>query len=385
MIKLRDTIKTEFKKLLTKEVLTYLIGVPFLAVLAFGLLYSKRIGREYPLIVVDLEKNAMSRLVVQYLDSSPELKVTQVMSSLEEASKEVRAERALAIVYINRGLYKNVLKKTSQPAIVIVDCRNIVSANSVLMGIAKTLGTVRVGAELKLMNKYFPVSDRMEKILPLRVVSRSLGNPSVDYFLFVISAVLILAIQQGLLVGTSFGIAKEREFGTFNSTLVTCGGAWSYFFSRGLAIFVFAVPTVLLLCLMFHVVFAVPTENILLSILLLLLFSMTVIAFGNVIGPFFRHRLMVLQVLFFFTLPVFFVSGYTFPLESIHPVMRFISSLLPATPILNAFPRINYIEGAAPYVGGFFLHQAGLFLLYSLLSFLNIPTRLKNRKNKKQN
>ncbi len=379
MIKSRDIIKTEFKKLLNKEVLTYLLAVPIIAVVAFGLLYGKRIGRDYPIIVVDQENNAVSRLVINYLDSAPELKVIQVLSSMEAATAQIHAENALAVVYINRGLYKNVLKKSSQPVQVIVDCRNIVCANSVLMGIAKTLGTARVGAELKLMDKYFPVPDRMEKILPLKVVSRSLGNPSVDYFLFVISAVLILAIQQGLLVGTSFGIAKEREFGTFHSTLLFSGGSFRYFFFRHFAILFFAVPTVLLLSFLFHIVFGIPSENIILSILMLLLFSMTVIAFGNVIGPFFRHRLMVLQVLFFFTLPVFFVSGYTFPLESIHPVLRSISFMLPSTPVLNAFPRINYIEGASSYVGGFFLHQFGLYLFYMLLSFLNLPVRFKKK------
>jgi len=366
----REIIKNEIKKLLSKEVAMYLIGVPLLLVLAFGYLYINRIGREYPIVVVDGEKNATSRTAIFFLESSPDMHVTKIVSSMDEGYEEMRKGDALAVVYLPKGLYKNVLHKKSQPAVVVVDCRNLIPANSILTGIAKTLGTARVGSELKLMEKYFPVSDRMQKILPLKVVARPMGNPSVDYFLFVITAFLILGIQQGTLIGSCMGIAKEREFNTLSNTIESSGGRVKYFFYRHLVVLAFITPIVFLASFLFFMVFSIPTESFLLSFLALILFTASVITFSQTIGTFFKRRLMVMQVLFFFALPAFFLSGYTYPVESIPPLIRVFAALLPTTPILNVFPRISYIEGSLPYLGGYILHQLALYLLYMGLSFI---------------
>lgn len=378
MLKRREIILKEIKKLLSREVMIYFVIVPILAVLVFGFLYIKRIGREYPIVVVDQEKNAVSRLAVLYLESSPEIHVVKILNNVEDGYNEMRNGNAQAIVILQRNLYKNVIRKESEPAIVIVDTRNLIEANSLLTGIAKTLGTARIGSELKLMDKYFPVPDRRNKVLPFTVVSRPMGNPSLDYFLFVISAILVLATQQGILVGSCIGIAKERENNTLNDTIESAGGAFRYVLFRHFSVMVFAIPIVLVVSLIFYGAFSIPSENLFASIVMLVLFAGTVVTFSNFVGLFFKRPVNVLQFFFFFTLPVFFMSGYTYPLESIHPVLRFIVRLMPTTPILNSFPRINYIEGSVGYLGSYFLHQFGLYLMYMVLGI--IGTILLNKK-----
>lgn len=371
----REILKREFRKLLTREILVYFIGAPLLAVLVFGFLYARRIGREYPIIVADEEKNAVSRLASFYLDSAPELDVVAVVPSLDEALREMKNGGVAAVVWLQKDLYKKVLHKKPQPAYVFVDSRNLVAANSLFTGIAKTLGTARIGAQLKLMDKYFPIPDRMDKIVPVRVTSRSLGNPSVDYFLFVLSAVFLLALQQGILVGSCIGVARENEMGLMTSLATEYGGGVRYYFYRHLAVFTFNLPFILMVTALFHIIFSVTSRDIFHSMIFILLFCASVVTFSQVLGTIFRTRLMVLQVLFFYTLPVFFISGYTFPNESMHPVLRFFAALLPTTPALNAFPRINHIEGAAPYLNGYFIHQTALYLLYLGISFLIVPIR----------
>lgn len=368
---LTDGLAREFKKLLCKEVLVYLVGVPLLAVTVFGYLYHLRVGREYPIVVVDEERSAVSRLAEFYLDSAPELRVIRVLNTLEEGRQAMVDGEAQAMVYLRRGLYRNVLHKHVQTAMVIVDGRNLVKVNSLLTGIARTLGTARIGAELKLMDKYFPVPDRLDKLRPLTVVSRPMGNPSVDYFLFVITALMVLALWQGTLVGSSLGIARERDMGTWNRTLEDAGGLWRLIISRNLAVLALALPTTTAVAAVFYGLFNAPMMDPPGALVMLWLYTAALVHLAGFAGVFFRHSVAVLQFFFFTTLPAFFLSGYPFPRESLHPFIRALAALLPSTPVLNALPRLNTIAGSRPYLSGAYLH---LMILCLGFLFLQVAT-----------
>ena len=372
-----DLFVKEIRKQLCKEVLIYLVIVPMLAVLTFGYLYQKRVGREYPIVVVDEENSAVTRLAVFYLDSAPETRVTQVLSSFEEGRACLSSGEAEAIVYLRRNLYRNILHKHPQTAWVIADGRNLIKANSVLTGIAKTLGTARIGAELKLMEKYFPVPDRLDKLRLLTVVSRPLGNPSVDYFLFVITGLMVMAIWQGTIVGSSLGLARERGRNTLNETVESFGSPFRYIFWRSLAVSVLSVPVTIATGAIFYGLFNAPLCNPAGTSVLLLLFTLTIVIISNFAGIFFRHATGVLQFFLFVSLPTFFVSGYPFPQEIIHPLIRGLAALLPTTPVLNALPRLNTIPGSLPHLSRHFLHLGILCILYLVLASLAIGYLVK--------
>ena len=364
MSKRFDLYRTELKKLFCKEVLVYLCVVPLLAVLVFGFLYQERVGREYPIVVVDEEMSGMTRLAVFYLESAPELCIAKVVPSLDLGRRAMMNGEAEAIVYLRRGVYRQILHKHPQSALVIVDGRNLVKVNSLLTGIAKTLGTARIGAELKLMDKYFPVPDRLQKLRPLVVINKALGNPSVDYFLFILTGLLVMAIWQGTVVGSSLGIARERGHNTLVATISAFGSPLAYIFWRSLAVLTLAIPVTLTAAAIFYGAFGAPFQNPLGILALLSLYTLTIVIVSALSGLFFRHATGVLQFFFFSTLPAFFMSGYPFPQESIPPLIRALAALLPSTPVLKALPRLNTISGSLPYLTGAFVHLLALCLLY---------------------
>lgn len=354
----------EIKKLLCKEVVIYLVIVPMLAVLVFGYLYRNRVGRDYPIVVVDEEKSAVTRLAAFYLDSAPELRVTRVLNSIQEGRDCLSRGQAEAVVYLRRNIYRKVLHKQTQTALVIVDGRNLVKANTLLTGIAKTLGTARIGAELKLMDKYFPVPDRLDKLRLVTVLSRPLGNPAVDYFLYILTGLMVMAIWQGTLVGSSLGVARERGRAGLSDTIAAFGSPWRYIFWRSLAVTSLSAPVTAATAAIFYGLYNAPCRDPFASAALLLLYTLTVVVASHIAGVFFRHASGVLQFFLFFTLPAFFISGYPFPRESIHPLIRSLAALLPTTPVLDALPRLNTIPDSLPYQSQSFLHIALLGLAY---------------------
>ena len=362
-------IQVEFKKLLTKEILLYFVFLQLAGIFVFALIYSNRVGLEYPVAIVDLENNATSRMAIAAVDNAPELKVIGVFHSMAEGMAEVTNERALALLNIPRGFYSGVLNKQVPHFRVYVDCRNLVTANSVFTGLKKTLGTLLVGSKLKLMNKYFPLPDRLAKIMPVRIVGRPLGNPGVDYFLFMLTMFFVMLIQQCVLVGSSLGLARENEFHTLDATIREAGGPMRYLWSRFAAIMVIQAIILVFSCLAYYWVLGIHSRNLAVSLLYLLVFSAVVTWFSQFIGLMFRKRIHVLQLLVFISVPALMASGYTYPLESFPTVLRRVAALLPSTPMLNVFPRLTTLSGSAPFLWHYLLHLGILFVLYFILAW----------------
>ncbi len=86
-------------------------------------------------------------------------------------------------------------------------------------------------------------------------------------------------------------------------------------------------------------------------------------------------RAAVFQFLVFFSMPAFFLGGYTWPSENMSLFAKLLSSLLPTTPLLNVFTRLTVLEGAVPFIGRFWLHQALLAVAYLLLGTLALKLR----------
>ena len=121
-----------------------------------------------------------------------------------------------------------------------------------------------------------------------------------------------------------------------------------------------------------------PLANLTALALFFTLFSFTVITFSQLLGALFPDRAAVFQFLVFFSMPAFFLGGYTWPSENMSLFAKFLSSLLPTTPLLNVFTRLTVLEGAVPFIGRFWLHQALLALAYLLLGTLAL--RLRSRR-----
>jgi len=126
-----------------------------------------------------------------------------------------------------------------------------------------------------------------------------------------------------------------------------------------------------------------PSANLLPLILFLVLFIEAVIAFSQAFGALFRSRQALLQSALFFSMPAFFLGGYTWPLEDMSPALRPLAAVLPTTPILNAWTTLTAIPDSFRWLGGGYLHQALLAVLYFGLSWLVLRTVIRRRVGKK--
>ncbi|MDN5898243.1 MAG: ABC transporter permease, partial [Psychrobacter sp.] len=111
-------------------------------------------------------------------------------------------------------------------------------------------------------------------------------------------------------------------------------------------------------------------QNMLGSLLFLLLFCPTVATLGCVLGLWFRQRERSMQILIFSSLPMFFVSGYPWPANQLPEFLQVIRWLIPTTPGINTSVQLNQMGASVTQVATGFYALAALWLLYFILLLL---------------
>ncbi len=377
MLKFREFVRGENQKILKdRVVLIYLLIFPMLGLLAYGSLFMKRVGRDYPVAIVDWDADYGSRLVRHYMESCPELEVVSVVRTEQEAREEMTQGRITAAIVLPASLESDLKSRRPIRVDVLVDARNIVNANFVMTAVQKTLGFGQAGIKFLVYKKLVPSAEARKMILPVRFRSHAMGNPSVDYSFFILTGILVMILQQCVLVGSAVGIAGETERNTLAGTVSGAGGALRFLFFRQLMYTVYQVPILLIVLGGYGWIFRMPSANLLPLILFLVLFVQAVICFSQFLGALFKTRKTLLQAAVFFSMPAFFLGGYTWPFEDMSPVARVLAAVLPTTPILNAWTTLTAIPGSFRYLGGAYLHQALLVVLYFAAGCLGVWLRM---------
>jgi len=379
MKRFREFVHRENQRILKDRVaLIYLLIFPMLGLLAYGSLFVKRVGRVYPVAIVDRDADYGSRLVRHYLESCPELEVVSIVRTDEEAREEMARGRIAAAIVLPASLESDLKSRLPVQIDVLVDARNIVNANFIMTAMQKALGYGQAGIKFLVYKKLVPAAQARQMILPVRFRSHALGNPSVDYSFFIFTGILIMILQQCVLVGSAVGITGETERGTLADTVQRSGGALKYLFFRQLMYTVYQVPILLVILGGYCWIFRMPSANLLPLVLFLIMFVQAVICFSQALGMLFITRQALLQAAVFFSMPTFFMGGYTWPFEDMSAPVRVMAAALPTTPILNAWTTLTGIPGSFPYLGGAYLHQALLVVLYFALGFIGLRLRTRS-------
>lgn len=375
-----DAIKRETAKILRDNVaVIYVLIFPILGLLAYGFLFSSRVGRDYPVAVVETDGDMGTRMVRHYIESCPELDVITAVRTEAEAMDLMADGRIAAAVVMPNSMESDLKHRLPIKIDVLVDARNIVSANFILTAMQKAMGYGQAGVKFLVYKKLVPAAQARKMIQPVRFHSHPLGNPSVDYSFFIFTGILVMILQQCVLVGSAVGITGEKEQGGLAGTVAASGGALGFLFRRQLVYTVYEIPIVLAVLAGYVWIFRMPLNNALPLILFLVLFAQTVICCSQALAMIFRSKQVLLQTAVFFSMPTFFLGGYTWPIEDMSLPARLLSSILPTTPILNSWTTLTVIPGSLRWLGGAYLHQFVLTLVYFGLSWLGLSVYLRRQ------
>ncbi|MGO3082730.1 ABC transporter permease [Psychrobacter celer] len=356
-----------------KGIVLMLIIAPIIYGFFYPWPYSSEVVNHVPVGIVDKDNSDLSRTIVRYASASPQLDTKRFLD--EQSAKEaIWADEIAGYMVIPSGLEQNVLSGKAASVSVLGNGGYFLLNKNVQMGFLKAVSTVSAGVKIKksvAQGAYAPTAAQNAQAVPLQIVP--LYNQTEGYGAYVVPAVSIIILQQTLLMATAMLIGtwyeQRRHQTSINGWLgrITALSGLSFLigcFYYGWAFELHHYPR---------------GQNMLGSLLFLLLFCPAVATLGCLLGLWFRQRERSMQILIFSSLPMFFVSGYPWPADQLPTFLQIVRWFIPTTPAINTSVQLNQMGASISQVATGFYALAALWMLYfALLMWLrwyNAPKR----------
>ncbi|WP_284446309.1 ABC transporter permease [Flavobacterium anhuiense] len=211
----------------------------------------------------------------------------------------------------------------------------------------------------------------MENVMPVNLDYRPLFNERSSYGAFLLPGLLALILQQTLLIGLCESVAGERQRSRLSEWLGSgiSNGIWG----KGLFyLILFSSYGFFFLNVNYKLLNLPMRGNGLELSLLLLLFIVTLIPMAQFIGSLLKSQLLCLQMMAFSTYPIFLITGYSWPFESLPLVLQWLSNLLPTTPFIVLYTAIVQSGASLWDNPSVLLHLILLFAFYSTICFVRL-------------
>ncbi|SLJ84996.1 ABC transporter permease [Psychrobacter sp. DAB_AL43B] len=353
-----QTIKDVFSD---KGVLLLLMIAPIIYGFFYPWPYSTEIVNHVPVGIIDKDSSNLSQTIVRYASASPLLDTKRFLNE-QEAIDAMWTDEIAGYMVIPSGLEQQVLSGKAASVSVLGNGGYFLLNKNVQMGFLQAVSTVSAGIEVKkgvAQGAYLSTAAANTQAVPLKIIP--LYNQTEGYGAYVVPAVSILILQQTLLMSTAMLVGTWYERRRHKTSIRGWLGRIA-----AMSMFSFVIG-----CFYYGWAFELHHyprgQNMLGSLLFLLLFCPTVATLGCVVGLWFRQRERSMQILIFSSLPMFFVSGYPWPANQLPEFLQIIRWLLPTTPGINTSVQLNQMGASVAQVATGFYALAGLWLFYFLL------------------
>jgi ABC-2 type transport system permease protein len=356
-----------------------IISIILLAPLFYAFFYTStyinKSESNVPIAVMDMDRTVYSKEFIRKLDAHKIIRVNEVLTDINSIKDRIYQDDEQSVIIIPKDFGSDIKSNRSVTIKIYLNTVRFLVSNDLNKAINEVVQNYHKEIRMKILEENGYSIEQAKGIYdPLRVDLRNLFNPSEAYGDFIIPGILIIILQQTLLIGLSESIAREREKNLLGELLSTAKGSnsaallgkASFYLLFYLAYSIFY----------FTVIFAFFKLNFIGNFLLLMFFTILfftgIIALCIFISSFFKKKLIALQVMAFTTYPLFFLSGYIWPIQSIPEALQNICYLLPTVPYFKAFLAITQMDASFSDLIPSFIHLSILAVIGIIATYIRM-------------
>jgi ABC-2 type transport system permease protein len=342
------------------------VGGILLYFVFYPLPYKPETVHAVPVVVADYDSSSMSRQLERDLDATEAVHVEGIATNVEEAIPRLQRGEIGGIVVVPKDFYRDVLHGTPTGITVMGNGGYIVVDATVLGTTAQVVAeTTAPALAAKLLQSNVPPAAvmRLSRAGPI-AVKQPLFNTVQGYASYVVPASMGLIVHQLLIITICIVIGTWVENGRW--AIATDGRLSFGAFAGALGGF----SLLMFAALMFWIGFVfwfhdLPrAANLSGAIVFGALYALVVAATGIALGSWMGTRERALQIIGGISIPLLFLSGFAFPVESISQPLVWFSHLLPSTPGIQGFLMLNQMGATWAEVRSQVVNLALLALLY---------------------
>tara|TARA_R110001592_G_scaffold317254_1_gene593969 strand:- start:24530 stop:25666 length:1137 start_codon:yes stop_codon:yes gene_type:complete len=320
--------------------------------------YSPEVVREIPVAVADMDNSSLSRQLVRLADASPDINVINVVSDSTELRQALWNGDIEGGLIIPAGFRRNIMRGETSNAVVLGNGAYFMFDSLELRGFSNAVQAL--SAQLERRHELtLSVSPEQAAELsdPVRLDLRTTSNPIGGYSTYVVPAVAVVVLQQTLLLGICMLLGTWRE----------SGSPYDMTFRKNRLALVFAVATICLANTLYYIGLVYWREDYphlgqLRDLLpVVIVFSLTVAAWSVAISSCIRYRVQAVIHLIPTSIPIIFMGGFAWPIESIPTPLVAASMLVPSTVGIQAFLNVDQMGASLVQV---LPELTGLFMLF---------------------
>ena len=231
---------------------------------------------------------------------------------------------------------------------IFVDMSGILYYKAMLL--ANTNVSLAMNADIK-VQRAGNTTDEQDKVTtyPIAYEQVDIYNPESGYAAFLIPAVLILILQQTLVLGVGVAAGTAREKNSYHELVLIHRhhhGLLRIVLGKGFAyLLVYLWNIVYVLGVIPHIFNLPQIGNPAYIWMIIIPFILAVIFFSMTISVLIRQREMAFIIVVFFSVPLLFLSGISWPATVIPTFWKYFSYVFPSTFGINAFVKINSMGG----------------------------------------
>jgi len=345
------------------------IAMPILFMLLFGYAVNTEVDH-LKTAIVDLNQTAESRNFAKAFTSSLYFDITETVTTEAALVKLIESGAVRAGILIPANFSRNLAKGESTDIGIVIDGTDPTSARtaytSAIMVAENYSRTARIGGSIA------PTLVKQA----IKVGVRVLYNPDLETKRFTIPGLVGLILQNLTIILTAFALVREKERGTIEQLIVTpirpaelIIGKIIPYILIGYAGFLFALA----ISMFWFGVWPIGSIPLLLG--LGLLFVICSLLIGLLISTLAKTQFEAMLVSIVIILPSILLSGFVFPLEAAHPIIRAFGYFIPLTYFLDIIRGI-VLKGV-----GLELLWKDALILFGFTSILLISTIARFRKS----
>lgn len=325
-------------------VLIFFFLVPLAYPVLYAFIYNKEVVHEAKLVVVDLCDTYSSREFIRRVDATGDVRVVHVCADMREAREWVDRKKAYGILSFPPSFSADLHRGEQTRVSLYCDMSSLLFYKAFLLSATEV--SLEMGAEMRARN--IPSSTtEMKRITidPIPYDSIALFNPANGFASFLVPAILALVIQQTLILGIGMlgGTARERNrFRGLVPLTRHYGGTLRVVMGRALTYLTLYALVCLWVLWIVPRLFSLPQVGQPMTIVLFVLpYLLACVFFAMTLSGFLTSRESPMLVFVFTSLIFLFISGVSWPLSAIPPFWKAFGYLVPSTPGIQGFIRIN--------------------------------------------
>lgn len=352
-----------------------MIAAPLFCYIFFTTLMDTGLPKDLPVAAVDLDDTSTSRNLIRNLDAFQQTSIVAHYGSVDEARSAVQRGEIYGFFYIPKGLSQQA-QSQNQPKISFYTNNSYLIAGSLLFRDMKMMSELAAGAAARsvLYAKGATEDQAMAYLQPIVIDTHALMNPWLNYSVYLCNTLLPGVLMLMIFMVTVYSIGVEIKDRTAREWLRT-GNNSIYISLAGkllpqtVIFFIMGIFYNTYLYGFLHFPINSGIFPMILATLLLVLASQCcgIVMIGTL--PTLRLGLSFASL---WGVMSFSISGFTFPVMAMHPVLQALSNLFP----LRHYFLIYVDQALNGYSMVYSWTNYVALLIFMLLPFL-VVNRLK--------